>query len=236
MDHVDAGIAVLGSLDDPVRHRLYQFVAARGEPVGRDEAAAGAGIGRPLAAYHLDKLVEMGLLTAGYQRPPGRVGPGAGRPAKVYARSGAEFTVSVPPRDYELAAQLLAAAVDSDGSGTSQTALEGAARRFGVALGRRHTGGHVGPEAAMAVLAEHGFEPFRDPCGTIRLRNCPFRQLAAEHPRVVCAMNLALVEGVLTGVLASNPALHAGIELRPGCCCVAIETGRPESDDDTGES
>jgi predicted ArsR family transcriptional regulator len=245
MDQPDAGIAVLGSLDDPVRHRLYQFVAARGAPVGRDEAAAAAGIGRPLAAYHLDKLVELGLLTASYQRPPGRGGPGAGRPAKVYARSGAEFAVSVPPRDYELAARLLTAAVEADGSGTSQAALEGAARRFGASLGQCRAAGDGGAQAALDVLSEHGFEPFRDSGGTIRLRNCPFRQLAAEHPAVVCGMNLALVDGVITGVLsgdpattqsAQQPALRPVLAPRPGCCCVAISTGSPESDDDTGES
>lgn len=272
MDQSDAGIAVLGSLDDPVRHRLYKYVAGRGRPVCRDEAAGAAGIGRPLAAYHLDKLVELGLLTASYQRPPGRRGPGAGRPKKHYARSTAEFTVSVPPRDYELAARLLAAAVASDDSGTSQAALEGAARRFGASLGRRREAaadgpgdpgagegaGPVGdgagsagdgagygePEAAMAVLTEHGFEPFRDSGGTIRLRNCPFRQLAAEHPAVVCGMTLALVDGVITGVLPRDPettraaltSLHPVLEPRPGCCCVALATGRPESDDDTGES
>ncbi len=245
MDQPDAGIAVLGSLDDPVRHRLYQFVAARGAPVGRDEAAGAAGIGRPLAAYHLDKLVELGLLTASYQRPPGRGGPGAGRPAKVYARSGAEFAVSVPPRDYELAARLLTAAVEADGSGTSQAALEGAARRFGASLGQCRAVGDGRAQAALDVLSEHGFEPFRDSGGTIRLRNCPFRQLAAEHPAVVCGMNLALVDGVITGVLSGDPAttqsaqqptLRPVLAPRPGCCCVAISTGSPESDDDTGES
>jgi predicted ArsR family transcriptional regulator len=90
----------------------------------------------------------------------------------------------------------------------------------------------------MTALAEHGFEPFRDSGGTIRLRNCPFHQLAADYPRVVCAMTLALVEGVVSGVLESDPgsALRAGRAPRPGCCCVAIGSGQPESDDDTGES
>src|ERR1700729_1837574 len=137
MDQPDAGIAVLGSLDDPVRHRLYQFVAARGAPVGRDEAAAAAGIGRPLAAYHLDKLAELGLLTASYQRPEGRGGPGAGRPAKGYARSDREFAVSVPAREYELAARLLAVAVEADDGGPSWAALHDAAWQFGCNLGRR---------------------------------------------------------------------------------------------------
>ena len=91
-----------------MRARLYDYVARSGQPVGKDAAAQALGVGRSLAAYHLDKLVELGLLSASYQRPAGRRGPGAGRPAKVYARSGEEFAVSVPRRDYELAARLLA--------------------------------------------------------------------------------------------------------------------------------
>ena len=132
--HSHQGLAAVSCLDDPVRRRLYEFVAARREPVGRDEAAAATGVGRPLAAYHLDKLVSLGLLTASFQRPSGRGGPGAGRPAKRYARSASEFSVSVPPRDYELAARLLAAAVAADCGGTSRSALQAAARRFGSTI------------------------------------------------------------------------------------------------------
>jgi len=128
--------AVTG-LADQVRARLYQAVVRSSGPIGRDEAAAATGIGRPLAAYHLDKLVDLGLLTASYQRAADRIGPGAGRPAKLYARSGREFSVSVPPRQYELAARLLATVVDSDGSGTSQSMLLDAARDFGTDLGSR---------------------------------------------------------------------------------------------------
>ena len=43
-------VSALSALDDPVRRRLYDYVGGREEPVGRDEAAAGVGIGRPLAA------------------------------------------------------------------------------------------------------------------------------------------------------------------------------------------
>ena len=137
MEPDDAGLAALSGLEDQVRRRLYQFVASRGEPVGRDEAAAAVSIGRPLAAYHLDKLVELGLLDASFQRPAGRRGPGAGRPAKFYARSEQEFTVTVPPRDYELAARLLAAAIESDPSGAGRAALQQVAWKFGADAGHR---------------------------------------------------------------------------------------------------
>src|SRR3712207_6143504 len=100
-------VAALSALDDPVRRRLYDYVAAHHAPVARDEAAAGVGLGRPLAAYHLDKLAAEGLLTVSYQRRSGRSGPGSGRPAKLYARSDREVCASVPPRDYGLAARLL---------------------------------------------------------------------------------------------------------------------------------
>ena len=215
-------VASLSSLDDPVRRRLYEVVRERTEPVGRDEAAAAAGVGRALAVYHLDKLVEAGLLTASYQRPPGRTGPGAGRPAKVYTRSDREFAVTVPPREYELAARLLAQAVEADPSGHSRAALLDAARRFGAELGRRFRPGGADLEEA---LAGHGYEPRRGDDRVIRLRNCPFHQLAEQHRDVVCGMNLGLIEGLLAGLAADG--LRPVLDPRPGHCCVAIGADQP---------
>jgi predicted ArsR family transcriptional regulator len=210
-----------------VRRRLYEYVSGRIAPVGRDEAAKAAGIGRPLAAYHLDKLVRLGLLTASYQRPAGRGGPGAGRPAKVYIRSGRDFAVTVPPREYELAARLLAEAVEADASGASRAALHDAARRLGADLGRRDraaaragAGAERAAQALECALSEHGFEPARDEDGTVQLRNCPFQQLAAGHPRLVCGMNLALIEGLIDGLGASG--LQPGLDPGQGRCCVVI--------------
>ena len=216
----DPDLASLSSLDDPVRRRLYEVVARRTEPVCRDEAAAAAGIGRALAVYHLDKLVESGLLTATYARPAGRTGPGAGRPAKLYARSDREFAVTVPPREYELAARLLVQAVESDASGRSRAALIDAARRLGAELGSRsQTAGLEG------ALARHGYEPRRDDAGTIRLRNCPFHQLAEQHREIVCGMNLGLIEGMVAGL--GVPEARPALDPSPGRCCVTIGGDRP---------
>jgi len=219
-----ADLASVSCLDDPVRGRLYAFVSARAEPVARDEAAAALGIGRALAVYHLDKLTEAGLLTASYRRPAGRSGPGAGRPAKVYSRSGGEFTVSVPARDYELAARLLVQAVAADHDGEAPAALGFAARKLGADLGRGHQAGGTQRDGLRLVLenalSERGYEPRHDDAGTIRLRNCPFRQLADLHPEVVCHMNLALIQGLVAGLGAGGlrPVLDPG----PGHCCVVI--------------
>ena len=212
-------LASLSSLDDPLRRRLYEVVTGQPGPVSRDEAASAAGIGRALAVYHLDRLVESGLLTASYQRPPGRSGPGAGRPAKMYARSDREFAVSVPPREYELAARLLVQAVEADPSNRSRTALGEAARRLGTELGSA-----FGPSAAepnvTGVLTQQGYEPCCGADGVIRLRNCPFHQLAEQHRELVCGMNLALVEGLVEGLGADG--WHPVLDPRPGQCCVAI--------------
>jgi predicted ArsR family transcriptional regulator len=234
VDGNQSGLTAVSSLGDPVRARLYEIVSASSEPLGRDEAAAAAGIGRPLAAYHLDRLVDLGLLTATYQRPAGRTGPGAGRPAKLYGRSDQEFAVSVPPREYELAARLLAVAVDGDAAGRSRAELDQAARHYGASLALDSRPGVSAGQAVQAALAGHGFEPWRDEAGTIRLRNCPFHQLVKLHPHLICGMNLALIDGLIDGLGA--PALHAAVEPGKGQCCVTITTGNPTGDTTTGWS
>ena len=220
----EADLASVSCLDDRVRGRLYAFGCGRSEPVGRDEAAAAVGIGRALAVYHLDKLVKSGLLTATYRRPPGRSGPGAGRPAKVYARSGGEFTVTVPPREYQLAARLLVQAVAADRSGRAGAALRDGARRLGADLGERYRADRAEGDglwlALEPALSEYGFEPWRDDHGTVRMRNCPFRRLVELQPDVVCQMNLALIQGLAAGLGADN--LYPVFCPEPEHCCVTI--------------
>ena len=128
-DDAPAALAALSNLVDPVRRHLYEYVTSRSGPVTREEAAAAVGIGRTLAAYHLDKLAEAGLVEAGYARPEGRAGPGAGRPAKHYVRGDRELSVSVPARSYLLMASVLAEAVAADANGAVRIAAAGAARR-----------------------------------------------------------------------------------------------------------
>src|SRR4051794_12135317 len=128
----NAAIDEIAVLVDPVRRRVYSHVSEQTEPVGRDATAAALGIGRPLAAFHLDRLVEAGLLDVTYRRLSGRTGPGAGRPSKLYARSRRDVSVSVPARRYELAARLFADALSRGavGEGATIAALTDAARSF----------------------------------------------------------------------------------------------------------
>lgn len=220
-------VASIGSLGDPTRRKLYEFVSRQAEPVGRDEAAAAAGVGRTLAAYHLDRMVEDGLLEVSFARRTGRSGPGAGRPAKLYRRAAKEFNITLPPRDYELAARILADAVDSEPTGRAKGALRASAERFGCVaaaeVARRAGGRSATFRLAILeqVLMERGYEPFRDDDGVIRLRNCPFDRLADTHRSMVCAMNVALLERATTD---SKVPLEAVLDPRPGMCCVALIT------------
>ena len=111
MRDLERNIAGIGVLADPVRRELYQYVCFQREPVGRDQAARAVGIARHQAKFHLDRLEAEGLLQADYVRLTGRTGPGAGRPAKRYRRADGEFAVTLPPREYQVVAQILAEAV-----------------------------------------------------------------------------------------------------------------------------
>jgi predicted ArsR family transcriptional regulator len=211
-----AQIAPLCSLGDPTRRRLYEYVAATREPVTRDQASAALQVDRSLVAYHLDKLVDEGLLAASFARPEGRGGPGAGRPAKHYQRADREFTVSVPPRDYRLVAELLARAAETDTSGTVRRALEHATelgRELAAANGVEHT------DDLVERITRQGFEPLRRR-RRLRLSNCPFRQLADEHTELVCGMNLAMLTGVIQAPAAD---VRPRLDPAPDRCCVVFD-------------
>ena len=221
-------IAAIALLDEPIRRGLYLFVAERRYEVGRDEAAGALHISRALAAFHLDKLVQQGLLDASYRRLTARRGPGAGRPAKLYHRSSHQLDLTLPERRYVLAGRVFARALTA-AAPAARDALERAARAEGRTLGadaRRRAGAHAGTDRllanALTVLGECGYDPARIK-GEVRLRNCPFDALANECRPLVCGMNLAL----LRGLLAAAGARGTRAELRPpeaGSCCVVLKT------------
>ena len=192
-------------LADQVRRDLYEYVAGAGREVGRAEAADALGLARTLAAFHLDKLVDAGLLEVAHRRLTGRSGPGAGRPAKVYRVAVREHLASVPPRDYRGIAMLLAEAVEAAGA---EEALIAAAGRV-----------PADPREPVELLAERGYRPYRDG-GVIRSRNCPFRALSDEFPVLVCAMNHALI-----GALIGDGA-RVRLDPLPGECCVVVEISK----------
>jgi predicted ArsR family transcriptional regulator len=230
VDAVDA-VAAISALGEPTRRALYDFVVACADWVSRERAAEAVGLERGNAAHHLDRLAADGLLDVDYQRLSGRQGPGAGRPAKLYRRARRDLDVTLPRRDYALAGRLLAEAADrSRADGTDiQTALDDAATAEGWRLAREIRAGLTergdahpgGPRSAVLdALEAGGFEPLDADDGTVVLRNCPFHQLAREHPELICGMNHCLLSTVVDVVDGSG--LAARLEPEDGVCCVRL--------------
>lgn len=218
----------LAALEEPVRRMLYLHVVSRGGDVSRDDAARAVRVSRALAAFHLDKLVEAGLLEATFRRLSSRSGPGAGRPSKLYRRSPARIELSLPERRYELAAQMLATAVGDTEAGNGAEALRRAARDRGRRMGEELAPGSAtrSPlERAVRALTSCGFEPHRTAEGEVVLRNCPFDSLRADSLRrdrreLVCGMNLALIEGLIEGLGLGT--VRGRLAPRDGHCCVVL--------------
>lgn len=219
MDEIGA-VAVLA---EPVRHRLYDAVAAASGPIGREEAARAAGVPLHSARFHLDKLVDAGLLEVSYARLGGRSGPGAGRPSKLYRRSAVEVTVSLPRRSYDLVGGVLASALERTLAGGEVAAsLRDEALTRGRAVGASYDATGDDLDRAAGVLAREGFEPHREG-GEVCLRNCPFDALATEHTALVCGVNLDFVTGVLDGLgcRSARARLHPDADH----CCVRLSAG-----------
>jgi len=222
-------IEAVAALAEPTRRALYDLVVASREPLGRDDAAAAIGISRELAAFHLDRLVAVGLLQPEFRRRSGRTGPGAGRPAKLYRRADGEVGVSLPPRRYDRAAELMATALQRLPGASGVETLAQVARERGAKIGsaaRREPGRGEGRRAPLQDLVEvlggAGYEPDIVTEGTMCLRNCPYDALVADHRDVTCGMNLAWAEGVIEGLGAGDVSVE--LEPEPGRCCVVFHS------------
>jgi predicted ArsR family transcriptional regulator len=221
-------LAAVALLTEPTRRALYEYVVSRGDFVGRDEAAREVGVARGLAAFHLDRLVNSGLLETRFARLSERRGPGAGRTAKLYRRSKHDFDASVPARDYALPAQILSDVVETSSAARDDAVARahdvgvelGAAARRQAGTPRSRKGVH---DALEGTLKRQGFDPepqSHDGGHGVLLRNCPFDRLAREHTDLMCGMNHALVRGLLEGMHVDD--LEAILDPAPDRCCVRL--------------
>lgn len=218
-------IETVSLLDDPVRRRVYFSVPLQPAFADRDQVAADLGIRRNLAAFHLDKLAEAGLLEVSYRRTGGKTGRGAGRPRKLYQRKTQEVSVSLPARNYPLVAELLATAIESSGR-PAQSKLAIAARRRGSEVGKA-TLSAAGKKPSRAkrlaalldTLVRYGYEPYIEG-GAVYMRNCPFHALKRDHREITCVANEALMTGI---VETMDPADYvADYEPDENRCCVVL--------------
>lgn len=220
----------VAALVDPVRRALYEFVRGQRRPVTREQAADAVDVSRNLAAFHLEKLVEVGMLQARYEAPAQP--RGRGRTPKVYEATSDGLTLTVPQRHYDLAGTILADAIATDPADARQAANRHAAylgHYIGSGIPRE---GGPSPEAAapgdgdtsnraLRALADLGYEPHRDAEGIV-VDNCPFHALATRHTALICGINVEFVSGLLAGLECFT--LRAELRPRFGGCCVYVRT------------
>ncbi|HEX2090596.1 MAG TPA: helix-turn-helix domain-containing protein [Actinomycetota bacterium] len=213
-------VSSIAALADPVRNAIYRLIVARGNDVSRDQVAAALNIPRSQATFHLEKLTEQGLLETTYRRLSERRGPGAGRPSKLYRRAGRQFEINLPPREYELAARALAQAVEGRPTGSVKNRLAGVARKIGAEWAAERSS-KTPLKNLQSILVRHGYEPYRTGPNAIRLRNCPFEAIAAEHEEAICKVfNLSLIKALIKELGAQG--VSAEYSAPPPMCCVSL--------------
>jgi predicted ArsR family transcriptional regulator len=222
-----APLEVHKALADDTRYRLYRYLRLSGRPVGIRELSTRLSLHPNTLRPHLRRLEDVGLVASETRR-----GSGVGRPQVQYSAVEADAREG---RDYRLLAGILAGLLT--GSRQRERA-EGLARAWGEYLVGRSAprpGARRSPGPNLAVLrealADAGFDPrFRrrgERRVDITLRDCPFRDLLAEHRELVCAVHRGLLEGMLQ---SSRPALRLAA-LEPmadhGQTCRVSAAGRP---------
>lgn len=231
-------VETVAVLTDGQRRRVFGYVRRARRPVTREEVAADSGVSVKLAAFHLDKLVEAGLLRTRYETPAGV--RKVGRRPKVYEPIGADIHISIPERRPDVIAEILIDAVATEqASESARAAALRTARHHGHDIGSaeraRTRPGRLGPErsvnAVEPVLERYGYEPDRPAPTTLHLLNCPFHHLANRSRDLVCGINHAFLGGVLDGLEAAG--IDAVLAPRTGRCCVEICEARADTADST---
>jgi predicted ArsR family transcriptional regulator len=219
-------LQALGVLVEPVRRSLYEYVAGSRDPATREDAATALGIGVPLAAFHLEKLVRAGLLEAA-EPPPAPRRETRGRPSKFYRRRAGAIEIAIPARSYGLLGRIFARALKRRWRAFQGPVLRTAretGREEARALRLRGTRPGVTSARLERALRALGYDPVREE-NLFRLRNCPFDALARESREQVCSINLAFLEGV-AAIVGRDARARPDPERREGWCCVAVHVSR----------
>ena len=198
----------------PTRRHVLALLRDTAAPRDAQQLADAISLHVSTVRFHLRILEQAGLVSS---RPDPR--GGTGRPRTVYTAIPVT-TREGGPSPYEQIARVLAAHLDEDEDRRS-TRAEEAGDSWAAQLTRSHpraNGTGTSIDAAVehltGVFADMGFDPEPASVGArrhIRLRACPFRAVAREHPDVVCAIH----QGLLRGILARIGAPPVTTELLP---------------------
>jgi predicted ArsR family transcriptional regulator len=207
------------------RARVLDLLRFAGRPLGVPEVAEQAGLHPNTARFHLDALVDAGLVTRKAQpRPsPGR------RSLAYQVKDGGG---AAGRRRYRLLAEMLTSMIAGVMPQPGAAAAE-AGREWGRYLTEQPPP-YQRPDAIQAIekltaaLEEIGFAPEAVAEGSgyqIRLHQCPFREVAERHQNVVCALHLGLMQGALTQMRAPLSTGRLQPFARPSVCIADLTAG-----------
>jgi len=192
-------LEILKTLGDNTRYAIYLELARSVRPLATAEVAETLGLHPNTVRPHLERMRDLGLLEV-TSAPTGAVG----RPQHRYALASDAPSLGLEPPAFPTLARVLLEAAAAGGLDPED--LVEAGRDQGRADHGRSTRDRVAgerPEGDVVddlelELASLGFDPARADEGeavTIAFTHCPFRQLAEEHPDLVCSMHQGMVEG-----------------------------------------
>jgi predicted ArsR family transcriptional regulator len=213
------------------RADVLDMLRAADGPLGVREVAQRSGLHQNTARFHLEALVEAGLVVRETEdrETPGR--PRIGYRALADGPAGR--------RRYRLLAEMLASLI----AGTMTepgTAAEEAGREWGAYLTEQPPP-YEKPTVAAAIrkltalTAEMGFSPQAeagdDGQFRLSLRQCPFREVAVHHQDVICSLHLGLMRGALARMRAPVTADRLDPFLEPSLCVARLtEHENPAAD------
>ena len=190
----------LQAIGDPELRVTLLHVRGARRAVSIDDVARAHGVHRNVARQRLERLAAAGLLVAGFERRTGRSGPGAGRPAKVYAPAPETAAIEFPERRYpELVGMLVDAMPERD--------LSYVGARFGTALATAaaiepRSDRREGLEAMCDAVSGLGFQARLDrlagDTAEIVTPTCPLRPLVVANPAAA-----ELDHGLWSGLVAA---------------------------------
>ena len=211
-------LEILKTLGDNTRYAIYLELARSVRPLATAEVADTLGLHPNTVRPHLERMRDLGLLEVS-SAATGSVG----RPQHRYALAPDAPSLGLEPPAFPTLARVLLEAAAAGGLAPED--LVEAGRDQGEADHRRSTGGVAERPGADIVddleaeLTALGFDPARADEGaavTIAFTHCPFRQLAENHPDLVCSMHQGMVEGfVACGGGATVERFHPLVDRTP---------------------
>jgi predicted ArsR family transcriptional regulator len=214
------------------RAHVLDLLRAAGSPAGVQEIADRAGLHPNTARFHLDALVDAGLAA---RAPKEKTTPG--RPSMAYR--AVEGGAPAGRRRYRLLAEMLTSLIAGVMPKPGEAAAE-AGREWGRYLTEQpppyqRLGASEAVERLTATLEEVGFAPEAVADRTpyqLRLRQCPFREVAENHQDVICQLHLGLMQGALAQMRAPVTADRLEPFAEPSLCIAYLAT--PQNQASTG--